>query len=135
MALMNPYLQFDGTAREAMETYHRIFGGTLDVNTFGEFGATGGEHGAPADGIMHARLTTDLGFTLMASDLPPGWGQPPQNGTVSLSGAEADTLRGYFERLAEGGTVQMPLEKQIWGDVFGQLTDRFGVSWMVNIGE
>jgi PhnB protein len=132
MALMNPYLQFNGNAREAMETYRDIFGGALDVNTFGDFGAEGGEHAAPAEGIMHSQLTTDLGFTLMGADAPPGM-DAGTNGTVSLSGDEADALRSYFERLADGGTVTMPLEKQMWGDVFGMCTDRFGIDWMVNI--
>jgi PhnB protein len=133
MAILNPYLQFAGTAREAMESYRDIFGGQLDMNTFGDYGASGGEHDAPADGIMHAQLTTDLGFTLMGSDLPPGMGGEPENGSVSLSGDEGDTLRGYFEKLSDGGQVTMPLEKQMWGDEFGMCVDRFGISWMVNI--
>ena len=129
MALLNPYLQFNGTAREAMETYRDIFGGQLDVNTFADFG--GGDD-AP-DGVMHSQLNdTDLGFTLMAADAPPGM-DVGGNGVVSLSGDEADALRGYWDRLSEGGQVHMPLEKQMWGDTFGHCTDRFGVGWMVNI--
>jgi PhnB protein len=131
MAILNPYLTFDGTARDAMESYRDVFGGTLDVNTFGDFGG-GGEGSPPADGIMHARLSTDLGFTLMASDTAPGT-DPDPNGWVSLSGDEGEVLRGYFERLADGGEVIMPLEKQMWGDEFGQCRDRFGIGWMVNI--
>ena len=131
MAVLNPYLTFDGQAREAMETYRDIFGGQLDVNTFGDFGGTG-EGGPPADGIMHAQLTTDLGFALMGSDAMPGSGPDP-NGWVSLSGDEADTLKGYFEKLAEDGETILPLEKQMWGDVYGQCKDRFGIQWMVNI--
>ena len=55
------------------------------------------------------------------------------NITISLSGDETEELRGYFDKLAEGGEIAMPLEQAPWGDYFGQLTDRFGVSWMVNI--
>jgi PhnB protein len=70
----------------------------------------------------------------MASDLAPGMPfNPGTTITISLSGDDQDELSGYFTKLAEGGTVTMPLEKQMWGDVFGQLTDRFGVGWMVNI--
>ena len=58
---------------------------------------------------------------------------PGSNFAVSLSGDD-DALRGYFQGLAEGGTVDMPLEKQMWGDEFGMLTDKFGISWMVNVG-
>lgn len=133
MAVLNPYLNFDGNAREAMETYREIFGGKLDINTFGEFGATG-DDGPPAEGIMHSRLTTDDGFTLMGSDTPPGmdaWA----NGAISLSGEEKDTLSRYFEALSDGGQVQVPLERQMWGDIYGHCVDRFGITWMVNISD
>ena len=42
-------------------------------------------------------------------------------------------LRGYYESLSEGGTVTMTLERAVWGDTFGMLVDRFGISWLVNI--
>ena len=72
----------------------------------------------------------------MASDSPPGMElQAGNNIAVSLSGDDAGDLRGYWEKLSTGGNVQMPLEKQIWGDTFGMCTDRFGLSWMVNITE
>jgi PhnB protein len=129
---LNPYLSFNGNAREAMEFYHSVFGGELTVNTFGEFGTP--DPGI-ADKVMHAMLATDAGYTIMASDLAPGMEFHPGNTiTVSLSGDDS-ALRGYFEKLAEGGTITMPLEKQMWGDEFGQVTDRFGVPWMVNIGQ
>jgi PhnB protein len=86
----------------------------------------------PADGVMHAQLTTDRGFTLMAADPPPGMAETP-NGHISLSGDESELLHGYFDRLAEGGTIDVPLEKAPWGDEFGQVKDRFGVNWLVNI--
>src|SRR5215211_7816717 len=55
------------------------------------------------------------------------------NIAVSLSGDDADELRGYWEKLSSGGSVSVPLEKQMWGDEFGMCVDRFGVAWMVNI--
>jgi PhnB protein len=129
---LNPYIAFNGNAREAMEFYRSVFGGELTVNTFGEFGMA---DPAVADKVMHAMLATDSGYTLMASDTAPGMDFTPGNTiTISLSGDDAE-LRTYFERLAEGGTVTMPLEKQMWGDEFGQCTDRFGVGWMVNVGQ
>ena len=71
-----------------------------------------------------------------ASDAPPGIDrQPGNNISISLSGEDADELRGYWEKLSMGGTVTTPLEKQMWGDEFGQLVDKFGISWMVNIGQ
>jgi PhnB protein len=129
---LNPYINFAGNAREAMEFYNSVFGGTLTLNTFGEFG---NPDPVTADQIMHAQLETDQGFTLMASDTPPGMPHTQgDNITISLSGDDGDRLRGYWEQLSQDGTVAMPLEKQVWGDEFGMVTDRFGVPWMVNIG-
>ena len=129
---LNPYLGFADNARQAMEFYQGVFGGDLAMNTFGEMGpaAPGDE-----DKIMHAQLDTPAGYTLMASDTPPG--MPRTEGSsisISLSGDDADELRGYFAKLSDGGSVSVPLEKQMWGDEFGQCVDRFGVAWMVNIG-
>ncbi|MEU4366143.1 VOC family protein [Micromonospora chersina] len=130
---LNPYLSFRDNAREAMEHYQRVFGGDLRMNTFGEFGNPDPQ---VADLIMHAQLETDQGFTLMASDTPPGMEfTPGTTMAVSLSGDDADDLRRWWEQLADGGNVTMPLEKQMWGDEFGMCVDRFGTSWMVNIGQ
>jgi PhnB protein len=130
---LNPYLSFDGDARQAMEFYEQVFGGTLALNTFGAFG----DADAPeADKIMHGMLETPSGFTLMGADTPPGMEYTPgTNFAVSLSGDDEAELRGYWEKLSAGGSVTVPLEKQMWGDVFGMCTDRFGVPWMVDIGE
>ncbi|GAA1282421.1 VOC family protein [Pseudonocardia aurantiaca] len=130
---LNPYISFDGTARQAMEFYKDVFGGTLTLNTFGEFGAA---DSPDADKVMHALLETPSGFTLMASDTPQGMEyNPGDNIQVSLSGDDAAELRGHWEKLADGGTVSVPLEKQMWGDEFGACVDRFGVPWMVNIAQ
>ena len=126
---LNPYLSFVDTAEEAMSFYQSVFGGELNVMKFGEMGDP---EGAEAHKVMHANLETPLGFTLMASDTPEGMTTTP-NGTVSLSGDDVDTLKGYWEALAADGQVTMPLEKQVWGDEFGMLTDKFGVAWMVNV--
>jgi PhnB protein len=128
--LLNPYLSFDGSTREAMGFYQRVFGGSLEVSTFGEYGADGPE----ADGVMHAMLRTDEGLVLMASDPAPGTDYTPGGSAgISLSGDDAPTLRRYWEGLCEGGTVSVPLEPQMWGDEFGMCIDRYGVTWMVNI--
>ncbi|WP_418955702.1 VOC family protein [Streptomyces tritici] len=131
---LNPYLTFDGDAKQAMEFYKEVFGGTLRSHTYAEFG----EQAPPgyADKTMHSMLETDAGFTLMGADNPPGNEFKPGNTlSISVSGEDESELRGYWERLSEGGTVAVPLEKQMWGDVFGMCVDRFGITWMVNIGE
>ncbi len=128
---LNPYIRFNGNARQAIEFYQSVFGGSMTMSTFGEFG----QEGTPiADQIMHAQLESDAGYTLMASDTPPGMPYNPGDTiTISLSGDDDEALQGYWAKLAEGGKVEVPLEKQMWGDTFGALTDRFGVNWMVNI--
>lgn len=129
---LNPYLNFNGTARQAMEFYRAVFGGNLTLSTFGELGAA---EGADADKVMHAQLQTDAGYVLMGADVPSHMEfQPPSGFAVSLSGDDA-ALRGYFGKLAAGGTVTMPLAKQAWGDEFGMCLDQFGIPWMVNIGQ
>jgi PhnB protein len=131
--ILNPYLSFDGNAREAMDFYKSVFGGELNVMAFSDMGVT--EHEGtpiPADAVMHAQLTGDHGLTLMASD-HVGTGEVTPNGHISLSGPEGDLLHGYFDKLADGGTVDVPLEKAPWGDEFGQVKDKFGVNWLVNI--
>ena len=116
---LNPYLQFKDNAREAMTYYQDVFGGDLVVNTFGDFGGDG-------NGVMHSQLEAPNGFTLMASDTPEGMpdASPGGNITISLSGDDNDDLRGYWDKLADGGQVMMPLEKQMWGDEFGMCTDK-----------
>ncbi len=128
---LNPYISFRDTARQAMEFYQSVFGGELVLHTFGEYGAP---DGPGADNIMHGMLETPQGFTLMGADTPPGMEHTPAgNMCISLSGDDADELRGYWDKLSAGGTVSMPLEKQMWGDEFGMCEDQFGVPWMVNI--
>lgn len=130
---LNPYIGFADNARQALEFYREVFGGELTLSTFGEAGAAGEPH---ADQIMHGQLETPAGYTLMASDTPPGMERTVgTNMSVSLSGDDVEELRGYFAKLAEGGTVPVALEKQMWGDEFGMCVDRFGVAWMVNISE
>ena len=130
---LNPYISFADDARQAMEFYQDVFGGSLSLNTFGEYGA---QDSPDADKIMHGMLETDSGFTLMGADTPTGMEHNPgTNIAVSLSGDDADELHGYWEKLSAGGAVAVPLEKQMWGDEFGMCVDRFGIGWMVNIGQ
>jgi PhnB protein len=130
--LLNPYLNFRGNAREAMEFYRGVFGGKLTIATFADFHASsdpGEDHL-----VMHADLEGPEGIRLMASDVSERMEfRPGTNVSMSLSGEDEAELRRYFERLSEGGSVSMPLERAPWGDVFGMCTDRFGVNWLVNI--
>ncbi|MDK3257876.1 VOC family protein [Blastococcus capsensis] len=129
---LNPYLNFRDDARQAMEFYHSVFGGTLDVSTFEELGAA--QDPAEKDLVMHAQLRGDHGVVFMASDTPRS--MEFRRGTdmnMSLSGDDQALLRRWFEQLSDGGAVAMPLEKAPWGDTFGMCVDRFGVNWLVNV--
>jgi PhnB protein len=123
---LNPYISFSDDARQALEFYRGVFGGELSLNTFGE---AGGAEGPDADKIMHGQLETPAGYTLMAADTPAGMDRTVgTNIAVSLSGDDADELRGYFAKLSDGGTVTVPLEKQM-------CIDPYGINWMVNISQ
>lgn len=131
-SLLNPYISFKDNARAAMDFYKTVFGGNLDMSTFKE----GGMPTDPASEnlIMHAKLTADNGITFMAADTPPGMEfKEGSNISISLSGENEEELRGYWNKLVEGGKINMPLEKSPWEDTFGMLTDKFGINWMVNI--
>ena len=129
---LTPYLGFRDDARQAMEFYQSVFGGELTLGTFGEMHAS--DDPDEADKIMHAQLVAPNGFLLMGSDTPNGMERSStSNISLSVSGDDADDLRRFFAALSEGGTVIEPLTVAPWGDEFGMLTDRFGVTWMVNV--
>jgi PhnB protein len=131
---LNPYINFKANAREAMEFYKSIFGGKLDMTTFKEANIPGMSDPSQDNNIMHAQLEAENGIIFMASDTPSE--MPYESGkniNMSLSGDNEEELRGYWGKLSEGGTITMPLDKAPWGDTFGMLTDKFGISWMVNI--
>lgn len=129
---LTTYLNFQGDAKDAMEFYHSVFGGKLEMSTFGEFQMS--EDPADADKIMHSSLTSDGGLRLMGADTPSfmEWSRGTDH-AVSLSGEDEKELRSYWDKLSDGGQVAMPLEPAPWGDTFGMCTDKFGVPWMVNI--
>lgn len=131
---LNPYISFRDNARQAMEFYHGVFGGNLAMNTFSDFGAS--DSPGDANKIMHSSLETDGGFTLMAADTPAQMEfKPGSNMSISVSGENASELRGYWQKLSDGGAVAVPMEKQMWGDEFGMCTDKFGITWMINISQ
>jgi PhnB protein len=128
---LSPYLNFDGKTAEAMRFYQSVLGGDLNIQTFADAGMA--QNDTEKNLTLHAALTSN-GITLFGSD-----GRPDQkvifgdNVHLSLQGGDSEKVTSYFNGLAAGGHVDMPLAKQFWGDTFGMLTDKFGVHWMVNI--
>ena len=127
-----PYINFQGRAREAMEHYHKVLGGELELFASDEQGRP--KPAAPGDRIMFAQLESD-GVVIVASD-----GRPNHPATVgehiglSLRGSDRARLTSAFEGLADGGQVAMPLIDQPWGSA-GWLKDKFGITWNVDIQE
>jgi len=128
---LTPYLNFNGQTGEAMKFYQSVLGGELKMQTFAESGMPTSPE--DKDKIIHADLKNDA-LSFMASD---GNAEHPvhmgDNIHMSIVGSDEALLTKYFNALAEGGKVNMPLAKQFWGDIYGQLTDKFGVHWMVNV--
>ena len=128
---INPYLNFDGTAREAMTYYADALGGTATFSTFGEYGQPDMPE---ADRIMHSQIMVDDAIWLMGADTMGGMNRTQgDNITVSLSGGPDDGLADVWAKLIDGGTVTVPMEKQVWGDEFGMCVDKFGIPWIVNL--
>jgi PhnB protein len=128
---LNPYLSFRDDARDAMEFYQSVFGGELTLSTFGDFQA--GDDPAEAAKIMHGQLESPGGLVLMGADTPAGMSRATEsNVSVSVSGEDLEELQGYWDRLADGGTVLQPFAQAPWGATFGMLADRFGVTWLIN---
>jgi len=130
-ATLSPYLNFMGQTRAAMQFYQSVLGGELKLQTFAEAGMPCSDE--DKNKIIHADLQNGA-LSFMASD---GNADRPvkmgDNIHMSLMGDDAESLTKYFNGLAVGGKIDMPLAKQFWGDTYGQLTDKFGVHWMVNI--
>jgi PhnB protein len=130
---LNPYINFDGKTREAMEFYHSVFGGKLDMSTYGDMPMPDMDESEKSK-IMHAMLEAENGIVFMAADTPNHMKYDAGNNiSLSLSGDNEEELRGYWEKLSDGGNIFQPLEKAPWGDTFGMLTDKFGIQWLVNI--
>jgi PhnB protein len=130
-ASANPYINFNGHAREAMEFYHKALGGTLDLLTENEQGPP--KAAGPDDHIMHSALEAD-GILIMGTDGHPDYPTTAgDNVAVAVMGDDEERLTSVFELLSNGGTIKQALKIESWGDGFGYFTDKFGINWMFNI--
>jgi len=132
MTQINAYLTFDGNCREAMLFYKDCFGGELHLQTVA--GSPMEKHMPPATAqrILHASLTTE-DLVLMGTEMIGREGFAPGNNVALCISCATDTdARTYFSRLAAGGRITCELADSFWGGMFGAVTDRFGIQWMVN---
>lgn len=126
---LDAYLFFEGTCREAMEFYKAIFGGELDIRSYGD---TPDSDPANKDLVIHADLKGG-DIHLFASDTTRKGELGTGKIQLCLGGIDEARLTKVFEALSDGGNVKSPLKKEFWGDTFGTLTDKYGIGWMVNI--
>lgn len=134
---VEPYLMFEGRCDEALDFYRRALGAEVtmlmrykDNPATGEGCADGSGPGPTRDMVMHASFT--VGDTqLMASDGMGSGHASFQGISLALSPANAADAKRYFDALADGGKVQVPLTKTFFSEAFGMVADRFGVPWMV----
>lgn len=130
----NPYVFFSGDCAEAFTRYHEIFGGELSLLRNGDIPEADRMPGAGEDLVMHAAISTE-GALLMGSDDPTGDGGPKVGVAVSYTAPDVAEARRVFDALAEGGTVDMPMEATFFSAAFGALQDRWGVPWFVDTTE
>jgi PhnB protein len=129
---VTPYLAFNGNCEAAFKVYHQILGGELgDMMTFAGSPAAGEVPPEWGSKIMHTHLDLD-NWAIMGSDCPPGQYDRPKGFSVSLQMSDPAEAERIFNALADGGTIQMPLEKTFWAQRFGMTVDKFGIPWMIN---
>ena len=125
-----PYLNFAGNTEEALNYYQEVFNGTIhDLNRFGDMFPPEANY---KDKIMHARLEFGDNMLMFSDGMP---GSPIDHGNgiyLSIGLNDEVQARSIFDQLGEGGRITMPLEIQFWGALFGQVMDKFGISWMIN---
>ncbi|MDR6169555.1 PhnB protein [Curtobacterium sp. SORGH_AS776] len=127
------HLNFDGQARAALDFYASVFGGEVASMTYGAMGAS--DEPDWADRIVWGQVATDAGLRVMAFDVWPG--QPYDQGTnafyVYVHGDDAAELERYWAALSEGAEIRQPLGPSAWAPLAGQLRDRFGVIWALDV--
>jgi PhnB protein len=128
---LSPFVNFQGRAREAMEFYHKMLGGNLDLYALNQHGVS--RPAGPGDSIRYARLETDGAFILATDGHPDYPAKVGENMAIALGGTDKARLTKLFNDLAEGGKILGPLTRQPWGADVGWLTDKFGVNWTVSI--
>lgn len=139
------HLNFHGQARQALEFYRSVFGGRVNIATYGDFGMPKDAPGA--DHVVFGQLASEDGFRVMAYDIPGAEAEVAAGSTrrengltitdrdffVSVRGATLTEMQGYWDALSAGATIIEPLAASTWSPGFGMLTDGFGVTWILDV--
>ncbi len=132
---LNAHLNFNGTCAKAFRFYEKVLGGKIAMTmTYGESPMCDKVPREMHDAVMHTTLEVD-DSVLMGADSPPGYYKPAQGFSVAINLSDTAQAERVFNALAEGGTIQMPLQETFWATRFGMVVDQFGISWMVNCRE
>lgn len=135
MKAVNPYLNFDGNTEEAFNFYQSVFGGELQVTRFKDMADTMGANGEDLKKIANIALPLNENTVLMGTDVLESMGQELRIGNnfaVTLEAESAEEAEELFDKLSEGGKVQMPLMQTEWAEKYGDFIDKFGIHWMIN---
>ncbi|GHN01897.1 VOC family protein [Cytophagales bacterium WSM2-2] len=130
-AQLNPYLNFNGQCREAMTFYQQCLGGELMMQKISESPMAAQMPSEMGAHILHSALTNGA-IVLMGSDMMGAGLIRGNEFTLCLSCTNDEEINGYFERLSVGGRVKTQLHQTFWGSTYGELTDKFGMNWMLN---
>ncbi len=128
---LEPYIFFQGNCKEAMEFYKSVFGGEVAYQMADDAPVEMPDPESMKGKVMHASLDGGA-VKFMGSDSPKASAKAAKI-ELSVGGDDEEGMRKMFDALSEGGQVKFPLKKQFWGDIFGQLTDKYGIDWMFNI--
>lgn len=130
------HLNLRGEARAALEHYQSVFGGDLVAVSYRDAHAV--EDPAEADQVMWGQVRSEAGFHVMAYDVPASrpWSRGEDPFFVSVRGTDPAEVTGYWQRLtddAAGASVAVPLAPAAWAPLYGMVTDRFGVTWVLDV--
>lgn len=127
------HLNFRGEARAALEFYRSVVSGELTIVTFDDMGAT--EDPAEGQQVMWGQVVGADGFRIMAFDVPASrpWSRGENSFFMALRGRSADDVTALWKGLSDGASVAVPLGPAQWSPLYGMLTDRFGITWVVDV--
>jgi PhnB protein len=132
MTLLNPYLNFNGQCREALTFYQECLEGNLELQKVAESPMAAKMPSEKGPLILHGALSKAGAVLLMGSDMIGNNLQPGNSINLCLNCTSDQEINTFFSRLSTGGQVKVPLHQSFWGATFGEVKDKFGVTWMLN---
>ena len=126
------YLQFSGRCREALTFYRDCLGGDISMQKVAESPMAAQMPSEAGANILHGSLTKEGTVIVMGSDMMGARLKPGNSVALCLNCSSDEEIYTVFEKLSDGGQVIMPLHQSFWGATYGELTDKFGISWMLN---